>query len=102
MLEVTPITFHNDQSNHILRIDWSDGTSALLSHAYLREQCRCAECRASRGIRADQAVVLTDIKPVGSYGIQLVFSDLHERGIYPFSYLLELIRRSSTQTKAGD
>jgi DUF971 family protein len=30
------------------------------------------------------------MRPVGSYAVQLVFSDGHERGIFPWVYLREL------------
>ncbi|TSB05993.1 DUF971 domain-containing protein, partial [Pseudomonas aeruginosa] len=35
---------------------------------------------------AEQGVRLRDIRLQG-YGVQLVFDDGHERGIYPWSYL---------------
>ncbi|MBF2983031.1 DUF971 domain-containing protein, partial [Pseudomonas aeruginosa] len=52
--------------------------------------CPCAQCRAQR-LRgridaAEQGVRLRDIRLQG-YGVQLLFDDGHERGIYPWSYL---------------
>ena len=31
-----------------------------------------------------------DVRAVGNYALQLVFSDGHERGIFPWGYLREL------------
>lgn len=39
-----------------------------------------------RIVAAEQGVRLRDIRLQG-YGVQLLFDDGHERGIYPWSYL---------------
>ena len=62
----------------------------LLDHAELRRQCPCSQCRAFR-LRGtppmvDARVQLVEVNSQG-YGLQLVFSDGHERGIYPWAYL---------------
>lgn len=38
-------------------------------------------------------VSVVDIKPIGHYAIQLVFSDGHDSGIYSWTYLAELIEQ---------
>lgn len=80
-----------------LRIQWPDGTAHLLGHSLLRGHCPCSQCRARRlqgGIDVVQAGVrLVAINSQG-YGVQLVFDDGHERGIYPWAYL----RRLADQT----
>lgn len=72
-----------------LRIRWPDGRCQSLDHARLRTACRCAACR-SRPTK----VPATDVRIVAledmGYGIQIVFSDGHDRGIYPWSYLQAL------------
>lgn len=79
-----------------LRLRWPDGTADLPA-AQLRAICRCGACRA----RAPQAapVLLVDAVPVGRYALQLIFSDGHDRGIYPWVWLREL--SSATTTTAG-
>ena len=37
----------------------------------------------------DERVRVIELNPQG-YGVQLVFSDGHERGIYPWAYLADL------------
>lgn len=70
------------------------GRSFRLEAALLRRACRCAGCtRARRGGAAIAAAVEISIvaaTPVGGYGLNLAFSDGHERGIFPFSYLADL------------
>ena len=62
--------------------------------ASLRAACRCAECRRAQidgtfpaefpGLTIDGAA------PIGLYAVNLMFSDGHTRGIFPWIYLEEL------------
>jgi DUF971 family protein len=75
-----------------LLLQWQDGERTL-SHARLRGACPCSQCRAAR-LAGRIAVVPAEVRiervePQG-YGVQLVFSDGHERGIYPWDYLRDL------------
>ncbi|TQG11465.1 gamma-butyrobetaine hydroxylase-like domain-containing protein [Pseudomonas aeruginosa] len=98
-----PLRLRNAARDGWLTLEWADGTVSRIDHARLRAACPCAQCRAQRlrgridaaeqGVRlrgridaAEQGVRLRDIRLQG-YGVQLVFDDGHERGIYPWSYL---------------
>lgn len=77
-----------------LQLLW-DGRSVTVPCTRLRAACRCSICESLR--RRTQAnppvaddVALVDIAPVGSVGVQLFFSDDHDRGIYPWPYLYEI------------
>ena len=77
-----------------LELVW-DGRPAALSYRALRRSCRCSVCESLR--RATDTVLsvapdvtLLRIEPLGSAALQLVFSDGHERGIYPWTYLKEM------------
>ncbi|KQW93960.1 hypothetical protein ASC94_15535 [Massilia sp. Root418] len=91
-------------SNHpargMLEIVLDSGASRTLTHATLREGCRCADCtalrRAGTPLQADGAIRLLAVEPVGAYGVQLVFSDRHDRGIYPWIYLEQLSDRAAS------
>lgn len=78
---------------HGLSIQWDDAPTRLEA-VHLRQQCRCAACKqlASQGstVVAAPNLKLVDVSPVGSYGVQLHFSDGHARGIYPWSLLRSL------------
>ena len=80
-----------------LHIVWGDGLESLLPHRYLRGNCGCAQCldeiTHQRKIGVDNVpsdVTVEEYMEIGRYAIGLLFSDLHETGIYPFKYLREL------------
>ena len=87
-----PETITNDRAAGILEIRWQDGLQQKLRNGFLREQCLCASCKSARDQRNERIVAseglrVTDIIPVGSYAVQLIFSDGHLRGIFPWLYL---------------
>ncbi|BAN45941.1 gamma-butyrobetaine hydroxylase-like domain-containing protein [Metapseudomonas resinovorans] len=88
-----PSALRNSRSETVLRLEWADGERQALSHARLRGACPCAQCKAAR-LRGVIATVDPDVRleriALQGYGVQLVFSDGHERGIYPWDYLREL------------
>ncbi|WP_426206435.1 DUF971 domain-containing protein [Pseudomonas sp. TWP3-1] len=90
---MNPVAIGNSQTAQTLRLNWPDGRESLLSHAELRRQCPCSQCRAFRlqgtPPMVDPRVRVIEINAQG-YGLQLVFSDGHQRGIYPWPYLAQL------------
>ncbi len=76
-----------------LSIDVTDGRRFALSAQALRAACKCAHCtRARFDERFPQdfpGIAITDVNDLG-YGLNIAFSDGHNRGIYPKSYLLGL------------
>ncbi|MCU1760657.1 DUF971 domain-containing protein [Pseudomonas sp. 14P_8.1_Bac3] len=91
---MNPVAISNSRSKQQLRLNWPDGREQLLNHAELRRQCPCSRCRAFRlqGLTplVDSRVSVVELNAQG-YGLQLIFSDGHERGIYPWAYLSSLI-----------
>lgn len=77
-----------------LRIRWPDGLEAVVGAAALRVACRCGGCTQGRrdGVRPQIApeIRLDEVLELGIAGLQLVFSDGHRRGIFPWDYLREL------------
>jgi DUF971 family protein len=94
------LVFH--QASGQLGLSWSGGLQVCLSAHALRCACRCAECvnlrRADLGPYPPESIGLNDIKAVGEFGVQLIFDDGHDRGIYPWSYLHELSTASTAVT----
>jgi DUF971 family protein len=90
---MNPLAIGNSSNKQQLRLNWPDGREQWLDHAELRRQCPCSQCRAFRlrGLTpmVDARVRVTELHSQG-YGLQLVFSDGHERGIYPWAYLAGL------------
>ena len=79
----------------LLEIVWDDGSLQQLDNANLRRDCRCAECKALRlrtGSELEVApqIAITEIRMIGQYAAQFVFSDGHERGIFPWVFLKRL------------
>ncbi|WKB54682.1 DUF971 domain-containing protein [Eleftheria terrae] len=84
-----------------LEVSWSDGSVVSLTAAALRRSCRCGDCRALAArrepVQVAPALAVLDARPVGAYGVQLEFSDGHDRGIYPWPYLRELGRAAAAE-----
>ena len=82
-----------------LTLHWNDDPPQRISSHALRMQCPCAECRRLRLDGAEPLVpddiAVLEIRPAG-YGVQLVFSDNHERGIFPWAYVARLSDASQT------
>jgi DUF971 family protein len=88
-----PLEIVSDSTTRVLTLRWPDKRPQQLTHSRLREACACAECRRLRndGIAATVApdVSVIDLQTMG-YGVQLIFSDGHARGIYPWRYLEQI------------
>ncbi|GGC14206.1 hypothetical protein GCM10007205_23860 [Oxalicibacterium flavum] len=74
-----------------LEMKWPD-LQAAVPYKVLRQSCRCSVCESVRRALddvppVDAGVTLLKIELLGSMGVQLFFSDGHERGIYPWTYL---------------
>ena len=77
-----------------LRLIWTEGPETQLPADELRRAARDAtsirqkidlgEITIAPGLR------ITALNAVGSYGVNVHFSDGHQRAIYPFSYLRDL------------
>ncbi|MGX5773716.1 gamma-butyrobetaine hydroxylase-like domain-containing protein [Methylorubrum zatmanii] len=83
----------SDTRRH-LDIIWDDGTASRLAAATLRAHSRSAEA-VRAGIDGllptlAQDIAIADVVPVGAYAVNLVFSDGHGRGIFPWPYLRAL------------
>ena len=79
-----------ERATRTLVLRWPDAAPQRIAFRALREACACAACRRRRSegdvSYAAEDVVVTEVRPMG-YGIQVVFSDGHDRGIFPWSYL---------------
>ena len=80
-----------------LEVLWQDGHRTLLAHRYLRGHCGCAQCvdemtrRRRVGVENVPAdIQVEDFIEVGHYAVEVLFSDLHATGIYPFRLLRAL------------
>jgi DUF971 family protein len=92
---VFPEAIVNHARSGVLELRWQDGSESHLPHALLRSRCRCGGCQqafrlAGRHPDPVPTMRLEAIHPIGDKGLNLVFSDGHGRGIFPWAYLHEL------------
>ena len=91
----TPTEIKLHQKSRMLEIAFSDGQHFELPCEYLRVYSPSAEVRGhGPGQEVLQVgkkdVEIPDVQPVGSYAVQLVFSDGHGSGLYSWDYLHDL------------
>jgi len=91
------ITLAGDRRS--LLIDWGEGKADRATAAALREACRSSRSVRARingwAVPAPADLTIVDLRPVGRYAINLVFSDGHDRGIYPWRYLKEISQQGN-------
>jgi DUF971 family protein len=80
-----------------LRIQWPGGPEVTIPAARMRDLCPCAGCVEEGTGRKllDPTTIPADIRPlevrpVGSYAIQIVWSDGHSTGIYSWETLRQI------------
>jgi len=77
-----------------LHVSWADGLSATYPARELRAAARDAaslrELYDTGKIEIREDLEITGLDHVGAYGVNIRFSDGHEKAIYPFVYLREL------------
>ncbi len=81
----------NRRGERVLEVVWEDGVTQEITHGQLRAACKCTLCQSAR-LRGQPAAPTADqqideIRQIGHYAVQLVFSDGHARGIYPWELL---------------
>lgn len=87
------------RGRNALELRWGDGLVSRHTVLSLRAACACSSCtqarRRGQSLQVDAAVTLAEIRPMGGSGLQLVFSDGHQRGLFPWRYLRELAETAS-------
>jgi DUF971 family protein len=77
-----------------LSLEEAEGPPTAVSAHALRLACRCAWCTRARIDGSFptrfEAVSVTNAELIGGYALRLHFSDGHDRGIFPWSFLREI------------
>jgi DUF971 family protein len=85
-----PLSIRNHQQERCVIVQWSKTETQRLSWVELRGACPCAGCRTNR-LRGTIPLINADIEVTAInnmiYGVQIIFSDGHDRGIFPWVYL---------------
>ena len=100
-----PTELRLKKAEKVLEIAFDDGARFSLPAEYLRVESPSAEVQ---GHGPDQKqlvfgrahVGILAVEPVGNYAVRLRFDDLHDTGIYSWSYLHQLGREHDERWKA--
>jgi DUF971 family protein len=79
----------------LLRVSFDDGAVFDLSAEMLRVMSPSAEVQGHSAaerklVSGKSKVAILEIIPTGNYAVRLVFDDMHQTGIYTWTYLHEL------------
>ncbi|MDP4114800.1 MAG: DUF971 domain-containing protein [Bacteroidota bacterium] len=91
-----------------LFIKWDDGKESKINLKLLRDECPCAVCKGETvlfrtykppklKLSSPDVYILKEIKPVGTYAIQLYWQDNHNTGIYTWDVLQSLGNAENNQ-----
>lgn len=94
-----PTRFDYDEPARALLVEWDDGSVHRIPFDVLRRGCPCAACHGELGY-AGRFMARPDLEPgeddladislVGAYGLNIVWNDGHNTGIYTFERLREM------------
>ena len=92
-----PTALRLKSAEKLLEIDFDDGTSFALPAEFLRVESPSAEVRGhgpgqKQLVAGRRHVGIMNVESVGNYAVRIVFDDLHDTGLYSWSYLHELGR----------
>ena len=78
-----------------LEVDFDNGVGFAYPAEYLRVESPSAEVQGhgpgqKQTVSGRRHVGILEIEPVGNYAVKIKFDDLHDTGIYSWSYLYEL------------
>lgn len=89
-----PTEVRSLEAEGLLRVTFSDDIVIDFPAAFLRGFCPCAKCQGHSGgpptwtpWHGDRAVAIDNVSAVGNYGMNIVWGDGHDTGIYSFESL---------------
>lgn len=90
-----PVELRLKKAEKLLEISFDDGSSFRLPAEYLRVESPSAEVQGhgpgQRTLVSGRAHVgIIGLEPVGNYAVRILFDDLHDTGIFSWSYLHQL------------
>jgi DUF971 family protein len=83
------------RSEKLLEVTFDDGSRFRLPAEYLRVESPSAEVQGHGPgqktlVHGRAHVGIINLAPVGNYAVRITFDDLHDTGIYSWSYLYQL------------
>ena len=90
-----PVELRLKKTEKLLEISFDDGSMFSLPAEYLQVESPSAEVQGhgpgQKTLVPGRAYVgIIGLEPVGNYAVRIIFDDLHDTGIYSWSYLHQL------------
>jgi DUF971 family protein len=90
-----PVELRLKRAEKRLEVAFDDGSRFSLPAEYLRVESPSAEVQGHGAgqktlVHGRAHVAIMDLEPVGNYAVRIKFDDLHDTGIYSWSYLYQL------------
>jgi DUF971 family protein len=90
-----PTELRLSKDRRALRVTFDDGAAFDLPAEYLRVTSPSAEVQGHspserKTVPGKRNVEIIAVEPVGNYAVKLRFDDMHDTGIYGWTYLYEL------------
>lgn len=90
-----PVELRLKRAEKVLEISFDDGNSFSFPAEYLRVESPSAEVQGHGPgqktlVHGRAHVGIIGLEPVGNYAIRITFDDLHNTGIYSWSYIYQL------------
>lgn len=97
-----PTEIRLSSDKRAVTISYDDGVSHTLSAEILRVMSPSAEVQGHsaaerKTVGGKMTVSILRIDPIGSYALRLVFDDLHDTGLYTWSFLRDLGNNQSAK-----
>ena len=84
-----------------LAIKWDDGQETFIRLEALRRACPCAGCKGEMDVMGNvhkgpeikmtpRSFILLRVDNIGGYGLQPMWGDGHNSGIFPFPFLRKI------------
>ena len=95
--EAWPIELRLHKDRKVLTVSFEDGERYDLTAEYLRVKSPSAEVQGHsaeerKTVPGKRAVEILEVLPIGNYAVRLVFDDMHDTGIFGWTYLRDLGR----------
>jgi DUF971 family protein len=90
-----PVELRLKRAEKLLEVSFDNGSKFSLPAEYLRVESPSAEVQGHGAgqktlVRGRAHVGIIGLEPVGNYAVRITFDDLHDTGIYSWSYLHQL------------
>ena len=105
MAEAWPEEIRLSKDRRMLTLRFDNGETHALPAEYLRVFSPSAEVQGHspeqrKLVAGKRAVEILRVEPVGNYAVKLHFDDMHNTGLYSWSYLLKLGREHERSWQA--